>query len=502
MPDEESPWPDGVPPRFQRSARVPRLGSPPVQTSTAFQVVPTALSLALAFVLLIWYAVLQRQGRVSADLDRLGALVAGGAPSVGRSAAEGACLDVQRVEAEVAPITAVVGAIGPMARGFIEVPIAWIDAQTGASMAPWLELARVRDAANDLCAGVRFAARATSADGAANPTDLEASRAAFGRAITAIESIPLATATGLGRVGAQIETVRTLIARHRLDAASLAALSVVSGPTVAGEGRGATYLLVVRAHAVGGAPDGVAIARVTVRDGAITEYRVNSAAGWEARDAAVPTPTGLASSGAGTAWRLAEFDWWLDFRRDAAQLLTLWQASGQDASHIDGIVAVDLAAVGDGGAETGGGGAIARRLDGILHDATSREGAGALLSALGRAANDGLAVAWMREPAVQAVIEARGWAGLPVAPPVGQVAVVRRAAKGPRSQVVDVVGPIASGVRFDGVAPRVRLVVGESAPVRAVVGADGPVEATREGEVIVLDVPVARGDGTVVVPLR
>ena len=293
-----------------------------------------------------------------------------------------------------------------------------------------------------------------------------------------------------------------MIARHRLDAASLVALSVVSGPTVAGEGRGATYLLVVRAHAAGGAPDGVAIARVTVRDGSITEYRVNSAAGWEARDAAVPAPTALASSGAGTAWHLADFDWWLDFRRDATQLLTLWQAWGHDASHIDGIVALDLAAFGDGGAEIVGGEAVARRLDDILHDATSREGAGALLSAVVRAALDGLAVAWMREPAVQAVIEARGWAGLPVIPLADQVAVMRRAVRGPRSQVLEAVGPIASGVRVDGVAPRVRIVVGASAPVRAVVGAAGPVEATTVGEAVVLDVPVARGDGAVLVPLR
>ena len=49
---------------------------------------------------------------------------------------------------------------------------------------------------------------------------------------------------------------------------------------------------------------------------------------------------------------------------------------------------------------------------------------------------------------------------------------------------------------------RVRLVVGASVPVRAVAGADGPPELTREGAVIVLDVPVARGDGTVVVPVR
>ena len=370
MSDEESPWPDGVTPRFRRSARVPRLGSPPVETSTTFQVLPTALSLALAFVLLIWYAVLQRQGRIEADLDRLGTIVAGGAPSAGRSAAEGACLEVQRVEAEVAPITAVVGAIGPMARGFIEVPVTWIDAQTGSSMGSWLEIARVRDAANDLCVGARLAARAVAMGGAADPTDVAASQTSFGRALAALESVPVGTTTGLGRVGMQMQAVHASITRHRLDAASLVALALASGPTVAGDGRGATYLLVARAHAAGGAPDAVAIARVTVRDGLITEYRVNTAAGWEPRETAVAAPTGLASSAAGTTWHLADFDWWLDFRRDAAQLLVLWQASGQDASHIDGIVAMDLTAVGDGEVAPVGGEAVAGRLDDLLHDAS------------------------------------------------------------------------------------------------------------------------------------
>ena len=46
-----------------------------------------------------------------------------------------------------------------------------------------------------------------------------------------------------------------------------------------------------------------------------------------------------------------------------------------------------------------------------------------------------------------------------------------------------------------------RLVVAASVPVRSVYGADGPVESTHEGDVIVLDVPVGRGEGTVVVPV-
>lgn len=48
---------------------------------------------------------------------------------------------------------------------------------------------------------------------------------------------------------------------------------------------------------------------------------------------------------------------------------------------------------------------------------------------------------------------------------------------------------------------RARLVVAASVPVRSVHGADGLVESTREGDVIVLDVPVGRGGGTVVVPV-
>jgi hypothetical protein len=502
MPDEDPLWPDGIPPRFRRSARVPRLGSPPVETSTTFQVLPTALSLALALMLLIWYSALQRQGRVSADLDRLGALISGGPPPAGRSLVEGACLEVQRVEAEVAPVTAVLGAIGPMARGLIRAPVVWIDVQTGVSIGPWLDVTHVRDAANHLCAGARLAARAKASGGAADPADVDASHASFARALTALDSVPVGTAKGLGRVGAHVEAIHASIMTRRLDPASLVALSMASGPTVAGVGRGATYLLVARAHAMGGSPDEVAIARVTIRDGSITEYRVNTAAGWEARGNAVPAPSGLASARGDGAWRLADFDWWMDFRLDAAQLLALWQSSGQDSTHIDGIVAVDLAAFGDGEASAAASESVARRLDGILYDAgATRAGAGVLLSVLERAANAGLGVAWMREPVVQAVVEARGWGGMLLVPPADQLAVVRRTMRGPRSHVIEVVGPVSSGVRVDGVAPRVRLVLGASFPVRAVAGADGPPELSRLGFVTVLDVPVARGDGTHVVPL-
>ena len=92
-------------------------------------------------------------------------------------------------------------------------------------------------------------------------------------------------------------------------------------------------------------------------------------------------------------------------------------------------------------------------------------------------------------------------AGAPALLPADQVAVARRALRGPRSHVVEVVGPREAGVRVEGATQRVRLVVAASVPVRSVHGADGLVESTREGDVIVLDVPVGRGGGTVVVPV-
>ena len=502
MPDEESPWPDGIPPRLRRSARVPRLGTPPAETSATFQVLPTVLSLTVALVLLVWYATLQRHGRVIADLDRLGVIVAGGAAPAGRSVAEGACLEVQRVEAEVAPIVALIGGVGEVVGDPVSAPFAWFDVQTGASLAPWLGAARVRDAATHLCAGVRLAARAVASGGVALPVDVAASQASFNRAIESLGSVPADAVTGLGRVGAHVGTVRTAIAKHRLDAASLVALVISAGPTEAGEGRGATYLLVARAHLPDGSPDAVAIARVTVRDGTIVGHHVNTAPGWDSRGGTTAAPPGLAAQAGDRIWHLADYDWWLDFRNDAAQLLGLWQAAGEDAAVIDGVLALDITAFGEVGVATVDSAAVAHRLDGVLLDAAaSRAATGALVSALERAANEGLAVAWMREPAVQAVVEARGWAGAPALLPADQVAVARRALRGPRSHVVEVVGPREAGVRVEGATQRVRLVVAASVPVRSVHGADGLVESTREGDVIVLDVPVGRGGGTVVVPV-
>jgi hypothetical protein len=492
----------------------------PAETSATFQILPTALSLILALVLLVWYATLQRQSRVAADLDRLDAIIVGGAPPPGRSVAEGACLGVQRIESEVAPITTVLSTIGSAARGVLEVPVAWIDAQTKTALRSWLEIARVRDIAHELCAGVRFAARAVATDGTAVRADTEASQASFGRALAVLESLPVGAANGLGRVGVRSEALRSAILTYRLDAASLTALAIAAGQTEAGNGRGATYLLVVRAHPPAlsaalprergearsdEAPDAVAIARVTIRDGAIVECRVDSAAAWEAGGATLPAPTGLVSADADAGWHLADFDWWLDFRRDAAQFLVMWQASGQDASQIDGIVAVDLAAFTFNREvkATGDGAALAQHVDEVLRGmASSRVETGALLSALERAARDGLAVAWMREPAVQSVVEARGWAGLPVVPSADHVAVVRRALRGPRSHIVQDVGPVASGVRVDGVSSRARLVVAATVPIGAVHGAIGPVESIRVGDAVILEVPVARDESTVLMPIR
>jgi hypothetical protein len=472
------------------------------ETSATFQVLPTVVSLTVALVLLVWYATLQRHGRVIADLDRLGVIVAGGAPPPGRSVAEGACLEVQRVEAEVAPITAFVGNVGEVVGGPVSAPVAWFDAQTGTSLTSWLGAARVRDAAAHLCAGVRLAARAVAPGTIAAPADVAASQASFRRAIASIESVPAGAVTGLGRVGTHVDTVRAAIEAHRLDATSLVALAIAAGPTVAGEGRGATYLLVARAHLPDGLPDAVAIAQVTVRDGTIVGHRVNTGSGWEPRGGTTPAPPGLAAQAGDLTWHLADYDWWLDFRHAAAQLLGLWQAAGEDASVIDGVLALDITAFGEVGVATVDSAAVAHRLDGLLLDAAaSRAATGALVSALERAANEGLAVAWMREPAVQAVVEARGWAGVPALVPADQVAVARRTIRGPRSHAVEVVGPRSVGVRVDGTTQRVRLVVAASVPVWSVHGADGPVETILEGGLIVLDVPVGRDGGTVVVPV-
>ena len=155
------------------------------------------------------------------------------------------------------------------------------------------------------------------------PVDVAASQASFNRAIESLGSVPAGAVTGLGRVGAHVGTVRTAIAKHRLDAASLAALVISAGPTEAGEGRGATYLLVARAHLPDGSPDAVAIARVTVSDGTIVGHHVNTAPGWDSRGGTTAAPPGLAAQAGDRIWHLADYDWWLDFRNDAAQLLGL-----------------------------------------------------------------------------------------------------------------------------------------------------------------------------------
>lgn len=484
--------PGGDPSRYRPGGRHRWIGPRPRETSAAFQVVPTAVALALAFVLLAWYGVLQRQVRVTAALDRFEAILAGGAVPPGRSVVEAACLEVQRIEGDVLPLAVAADAAGD---GIVASALDLADGMTGVPLRPWLSAGRVRAAVRDVCVGARHAARAWAAGAEGSASDLDAARASYARGLDALASVDaraLASAAGLARAGLHLGEARAAVAAHGLDAPSLVALTLAAGPTVAGEGRGALWLVVARAHAPGGAPDAVAIARVSVRDGAVVAVQVDTAAGWEARTQAfAPAPTGLARQAPSPGWHLADFDWWLDFRRAALQLLALWGGAAHDAAAIDGVVAIDAAVIGGAGGTVGGGmdaAAVARHLEEALGAARgSRAGTGALLASLAAAARDGMAVAWARDPAVQAVVEARGWAGVPEALPPDGAGVVRRAARGARAWRIEAVGPASAGVRVTG-SGSARVVVAASVPVRAVAGASGPVEATREGDLTVLDV--------------
>ncbi len=502
-----------------------RVGPRPVETSQAFQVVPTAVSLALAFVLLVWYGALQRQVRVTMNLDRLEVILDGGAPPAGRSVAEGACVEVQRVEVEVSPLLVVMGASAGAGRPVVAPAVGWVERATGVPLMPWVDIGAVREAARGLCDGTRHAARARlpGADPAAARADVEASRRAFARAITAVGTIdPLvqqpASVTrvpGLARVGSRLVKFRQVIDAHALDAPALTALALASGPVVEGEGRGATYAIIARAHPDGGGADAMAIARVTVRDGAIIGHRVDTAAGWQGgRPSGLQAPAALARATGSLDWRLADFDWWLDFRRGSAQFLALWSVAGHDAAGIDAIIAIDEAILDRLGAPPVTGSkddaAVAGRLEAVLQARTGdRLGAATLVAALASSGEVGMAVAWFREAAVQAVVEARGWAGLAAPAPAGEVSTLRRAARGARAHVREVIdaGVVPEGVRLGhapGGAPdgTMRVVIDAAVGVRAVTGAGGTVEVAREGALATYDIPVGPGGMPTVLLVR
>src|SRR5699024_5779995 len=85
---------------------------------------------------------------------------------------------------------------------------------------------------------------------------------------------------------------------------------------------------------------------LTLADGRITASDVRSSYLWDRPGLApLPAPEPLQRYMNAGGWYLRDANWWLDFRRTAAQLLLLWEREHGNAEQVDGVIAIDSSAL-------------------------------------------------------------------------------------------------------------------------------------------------------------
>ncbi len=241
---------------------------------------------------------------------------------------------------------------------------------------------------------------------------------------------------------------------------SMAAALAPSLPDLAsrllGGDRPRTYLLVGQNNDELRATGGFigTLGTLTVSDGRVAASDVRSSYLWD--DPAVPklaAPEPLRQYMNFGGWYLRDANWWVDFRRSAAQLVLMWEREHGQTPRIDGVIAVDrvalellLDAVGGVNVAELGGHVDAETLGAVLDEQRRRAAAalqsyddyqrvksealtaihGALLrkvtgaggqdlwkigGALGRAAQEKHALFWFREEGLQSLVAQVGWDG-------------------------------------------------------------------------------------------
>ncbi len=456
----------------------------PNEPSTFWATLWSGVAVILAVLLLVTYGAIMRYIRISQSLDRLersvGSLSKGQVVGGVSRIADEACLEVARSQSEVAPLVWMIRSVVVPSWPWLEPALqsVWVDG--AAQVAGWMQVPALAETADDLCEGVRYAVRGAvtdrlGTDREAAAADMAMAEDRFERALTAVAMIDPAVVERvpqLGRGASHVRTVKDLLSEMGFSALDLARLPDIGARlgmlSLDGAGRPVTIVMAVT---VAQSPDrsepAVVIARVTVQNGVIVSREIREASAWSREGAGRrPAPAGMTTAGGGvlppgSPWPLEAFDWWIDFRSSALQFLELWSDAGQDASMVDGVVALDARGLSPTDRQSGDASVrVARLLDriGVGEGSAidigvgSGDGAGPDgLGVLAEAARRGTLVAWFRDPELAGWVRSHGWDG--GLPPVSgsSVRLVTADASGVRGKRVAVVpsGQVAGGIRVD-----------------------------------------------------
>ncbi len=251
-----------------------------------------------------------------------------------------------------------------------------------------------------------------------------------------------------------LDRTRTYQSQLRAAVTTFPTLPDVASTLLGGDGP-RTYLLVGQnddeARATGGFIG--TLGRLTVDHGRVVASEVRSSYDWD--NHSVPRlmpPLPLQKYMNFGAWYLRDANWWIDFRQTSQQLLTIWQQHQGGADDIDGVIAIDGAALAGlldavGGVDVPDLGGhvdasnVQQRLDqrrrsdealrsaadyqrvkteilGALHHALLTRVADArgtqllrVVLALERAARDKHLLVWFRDTRLEDVAAAQGWDG-------------------------------------------------------------------------------------------
>ena len=454
------------------------------ELSTYWATFWSVVAIILSVLLLVAYGAIMRYIKVSQSLDRLersvGLLSKGqGVGGVSRIA-DDACLEVARSQSEVAPLVWMIRSVVEPSWPWLEPAMQSVWAERAAQVTCWMQVPALAETAGALCDGVRYAVRGAitnrlGTDEAAASTDLAMAQGRFETALTSLAMIDpglVERVPQLVRGASYLRNMKGLVSEMGFAAPDLAGLPDIGARlgvlSLDGAGRPVTIVLAVTvAQSAEQAGPAMVIARVTVENGMVVAREIRESSAWSREGAGRrPAPAGMTIAGGGvlppgSPWPLEAFDWWIDFRSSALQFLELWRDAGQDASIVDGLVALDARSLSHADGQSGDASVrVARLLDriGLREGSVIEIGVGGDegssshgLGLLAEAANRGTLVAWFRDPELARWVRSHGWDG--GLEPLGgsSIQLVTADASGARGRRVSVASAeqVAGGIRME-----------------------------------------------------
>ena len=444
------------------------------ELSTYWATFWSVVAIILSVLLLVAYGAIMRYIKVSQSLDRLersvGLLSKGqGVGGVSRIA-DDACLEVARSQSEVAPLVWVIRSVVEPSWPWLEPVIQSVWAERAAQVTSWMQVPALAETAGVLCDGVRYAVRGAvtnrlGTDQAAASADLAMAESRFETALTSLAMIDPG-------VVERVRIMKGVVSGLGFAAPDLAGLPDIGARlgvlSLDGAGRPVTIVMAVTvAQSAELSGPAMVIARVTVENGMVVAREIREASAWSREGAGRrPAPVGMTIAGGGvlppgSPWPLEAFDWWIDFRSSSLQFLELWRDAGQDASIVDGLVALDARSLSHADGQTGDASVrVARLLDriGLREGSVIEIGVGGGegssshgVGLLAEAANRGALVAWFRDPELARWVRSHGRDG--GLEPLGgsSIQLVTADASGARGRRVSVASAeqVAGGIRVD-----------------------------------------------------